>query len=56
MLVAGASDARTKATRRLARNSLIEASLGLVIFAIVGALGTLAPDLVHEDHMHTHTH
>ena len=53
MLVAGTSGARTKATRRLARNSLVEASLGLVIFAIVGMLGTLAPDLVHEDHMHT---
>jgi putative copper resistance protein D len=35
--------ARLKAMRRLTRNSKIEIALGLMIFAIVGALGTLHP-------------
>ena len=55
MLAARASHARAKASHRLARNSLIEASLGLAILAIVGALGTLAPEL-SDAHMHMHAH
>ena len=35
--------ARLKAMCRLTRNSKIEIALGLMIFAIVGALGTLHP-------------
>jgi putative copper resistance protein D len=35
--------ARLSATCRLTRNSKIEITLGLMIFAIVGALGTLHP-------------
>jgi putative copper export protein len=54
MLTASAVDARAKAARRLTRNSLIEASLGLAILAIVGALGTLPPELPDEHHMHSH--
>jgi putative copper resistance protein D len=37
------NDAQLKALRQLTRNSLIEIALGLSIFAIVGALGTLHP-------------
>ena len=36
-------EARLKAMRRLTRNSAIEIALGLIIFAIVGMLGTLHP-------------
>jgi copper resistance protein D len=36
---------RNRALRQLARNSLFEASLGLAILAIVGALGTIPPGL-----------
>ena len=36
-------EARLKAMRRLTRNSGIEIALGLIIFAIVGVLGTLHP-------------
>ena len=36
-------EARLKAMRRLTRNSAIEIALGLIIFAIVGVLGTLHP-------------
>jgi copper resistance protein D len=32
-----------RALRQLARNSMIEIALGLAIFAIVGALGTMHP-------------
>ena len=35
--------ARLKAIRRLTRNSKIEIALGLMMFAIVGALGTMHP-------------
>jgi putative copper resistance protein D len=56
MLTASANDRQAKATRHLARNSLIEASLGLAILAIVGALGTLPPELPDEHHMHSHAH
>ena len=39
--------------RRLERNALIEAGLGLAILAIVGALGTMPPALhMAHDHMH----
>ena len=55
-LTASALDARAKAARRLARNSLIEAGLGLAILALVGALGTLPPELTDDHHMHSHTH
>ena len=55
-LSASALDTRAKAARRLARNSLIEAGLGLAILAIVGALGTLPPELTDDHHMHSHTH
>jgi copper resistance protein D len=55
-LIASALDARAKAARRLARNSLIEAGLGLAILAIVGALGTLPPELTDEHPMHSHAH
>lgn len=55
-LTASALDARAKAARRLARNSLIEAGLGLAILALVGALGTLPPGLTDDHHMHSHTH
>jgi copper resistance protein D len=44
------------ATGRLAWNSLTEASLGLAMLAIVGALGTLPPELADEHHMHMHAH
>jgi putative copper resistance protein D len=37
------NEARLKATRRLTRNSGIEIALGLIIFVIVGVLGTLHP-------------
>ena len=37
------NEARLKAMRRLTRNSGIEIALGLIIFAIVGMLGTLHP-------------
>lgn len=37
------NEAQLKALRRLTRNSVIEIALGLAIFAIVGALGTLHP-------------
>jgi putative copper resistance protein D len=56
MLDAGASEPRAKAARRLARNSLIEACLGLAILAIVGALGTLPPMLPEGHSMHSHVH
>jgi copper resistance protein D len=56
MLVASANDRRAKTTRHLARNCLIEAGFGLAILAIVGALGTLAPELTDEHHMHSHSH
>jgi putative copper resistance protein D len=36
-------EAQVKALRRLTRNSVVEIALGLAIFAIVGALGTLHP-------------
>ena len=36
-------EARLQAMRRLTRNSGIEIALGLIIFAIVGVLGTLHP-------------
>ena len=52
-ITASVSSVRTKAMHRLARNSLIEASLGLVIIAIVGVLGTLPPELPEEHHTHT---
>lgn len=55
-ITANVSGIRTKALHRLARNSLIEASLGLAIIAIVGALGTLAPELPEEHDMHLHGH
>ena len=55
-LTASALDASAKAARRLARNSLIEAGLGLAILALVGALGTLPPELTDDHHMHSHTH
>jgi copper resistance protein D len=42
------------ASRSLQRNALVEFALGLIIIAIVGALGTLPP-AVHED-MHLHSH
>lgn len=42
------------ALRSLERNALIEFALGLIIVVIVGALGTIAPAM-HED-MHLHTH
>jgi hypothetical protein len=45
-----------KVTRHLVRNSAIEAGLGLAILAIVGALGTLPPELTEEHHMHSHAH
>jgi putative copper resistance protein D len=38
------------AMRQLQRNSLIEAGLGLIIIAIVGALGTMSPAI----HIHIH--
>jgi putative copper export protein len=56
MITVGASDVRAKVTRHLARNSLIEVGLGLAILAIVGALGTLPPELTEEHHMHSHAH
>jgi putative copper resistance protein D len=56
MLAATASEARLKAARNLAHNSLIEAGLGLAILAIVGALGTLPPHLPEENHLHSHAH
>jgi putative copper resistance protein D len=37
------SAAQLTALRHLTRNSVIEIALGLTIFAIVGALGTLHP-------------
>jgi len=37
------SERRREALRQLTRNSAIEITLGLMIFAIVGALGTLHP-------------
>ncbi|HEV2957650.1 MAG TPA: copper homeostasis membrane protein CopD, partial [Xanthobacteraceae bacterium] len=40
-----AAQAATPALRRLQRNASIEAALGLVIIAIVGALGTIPPAL-----------
>jgi copper resistance protein D len=42
------------ASRSLQRKALVEFALGLIIIAIVGALGTLPP-AVHED-MHLHSH
>ena len=53
-ITANTAGLRTKAMRRLAYNGLIEAGLGLVIIAIVGTLGTLAPELPDEHHMHMH--
>ncbi len=53
-ITANTAGLRTKAMRRLAYNSLIEAGLGLAIIAIVGVLGTLAPELLDEPHMHMH--
>jgi putative copper resistance protein D len=44
----------THAFRALGRNALVEFALGLIIVAIVGALGVLPP-AVHED-MHLHSH
>ena len=38
-----ANERRITALRQLTRNSVIEIALGLTIFAIVGALGTLHP-------------
>jgi len=42
------------ASRSLQRNALIEFTLGLIIIAIVGALGTLAPAVHEEMHLHAH--
>jgi putative copper export protein len=42
------------AFRSLGRNALVEFALGLIIVAIVGALGVLPP-AVHEG-MHVHSH
>jgi putative copper export protein len=42
------------AFRSLQRNALVEFALGLIIVAIVGALGVLPP-AVHEG-MHVHSH
>lgn len=39
---------RNPTARRLARNAVIEAGLGILIVAIVGALGTLVPGLHQE--------
>jgi putative copper resistance protein D len=44
----------THAFRSLGRNALVEFALGLIIVAIVGALGVLPP-AVHEG-MHLHSH
>jgi copper resistance protein D len=43
LVAAPASTAHRDALRGLTRNSLIEIALGLVIFAVVGVLGTLHP-------------
>jgi putative copper resistance protein D len=42
------------ASRSLQRNALIEFALGLIIIAIVGALGTLSPAVHEEMHLHAH--
>ena len=42
------------ASRSLQRNALIEFALGLIVIAIVGALGTLAPAVHEEMHLHAH--
>jgi copper resistance protein D len=56
MITVGVIDMRSKVTRHLARNSLIEAGVGLAILAIVGALGSLPPELTDEHHMHSPAH
>ena len=43
LAVSSEPEARLKALREITRNSIIEIALGLVIFAIVGVLGTLHP-------------
>jgi copper resistance protein D len=42
------------ASRSLQRNALIEFALGLIIVAIVGALGTLPPAVHEEMHLHAY--
>ena len=48
LAVSPASDAQHKALGQLTRNSIAEIVLGLTIFAIVGALGTLHPAIHFE--------
>jgi len=55
MITADATDVRAKVTIYLARNSAIEAGLGLAVLAIVGALGTLPPELPDDPHVHSHS-
>ena len=43
------------AQRQLQRNSLIEASMGVLILFIVGALGTLPPALHAMPSVHVHS-
>jgi putative copper resistance protein D len=43
LAVSSGNEARLTALGQLTRNSVIEIALGLTIFAIVGALGTLHP-------------
>jgi putative copper resistance protein D len=42
------------AFRSLSRNALVEFALGLIIIAIVGALGVLPPAVHGDIHMHSH--
>jgi putative copper resistance protein D len=51
-ITATTHNVRTKALHRLARNSFLEASLGLAVLAIVAALGTLPPEMPTEHPMH----
>jgi copper resistance protein D len=43
LAVSSGDEPRLEALGQLTRNSVIEIVLGLIIFAIVGALGTLHP-------------
>jgi len=49
LALAACSGAQREAVRRLTRNTIVEIALGLLVFAIVGLLGTLHPaaHLVH---------
>jgi putative copper resistance protein D len=51
LVIADYSPTVSLAMRRLYRNSIIELALGLVIVAIVGALGIMVP-AVHAQHLH----